>query len=178
MENINRYLEATGNHLGVEGWRYGSGYFAIILHRSSVDFLFNKLEGDDFAAAEAYAFLSECTLIPFSCGSSPQQALKRLNAKLGALYKFESKDAGNEGWKELPNFHLVAEHDIDPGEEQTFYEVEWDSVIQDISGRGTYFYSDAKRKCSARINRDLHALINFKWPEELNKALTLASALS
>lgn len=45
LDALNKYLEATQDHLGVEDQRYGGGFRAIVAHRSATDFLFDMLEG-------------------------------------------------------------------------------------------------------------------------------------
>ncbi len=47
LDALNKYLEATQDHLGVEDQRYGGGFRAIVAHRSAANFLFDKLEGSD-----------------------------------------------------------------------------------------------------------------------------------
>ncbi len=59
LDALNKYLEATQDHLGVEDQRYGGGFRAIVAHRSAANFLFDKLEGGDFDGTEAQSFLNE-----------------------------------------------------------------------------------------------------------------------
>lgn len=58
MEALNKYLEATQHHLGVEGERYGGGFRAIVAPRPATEFSFGMLEGDDKSAHTALCIAS------------------------------------------------------------------------------------------------------------------------
>src|SRR3990167_6661981 len=89
LDALNKYLEATQDYLGLEDQRYGGGFRAIVAHRSATEFLFGMLDGGDFEATEAMAFLGDNPLFPSSTGATPQEALQNLSDKLGLLYQFE-----------------------------------------------------------------------------------------
>lgn len=162
MDALNKYLSATGHHLGVEEERYGGGFRAIIAHRDDSDFLFSMLEGDDFAGTQAQDFFADNPLFPSAYGASPSEATQRLEAKLNILYRFE-RHADVSKWQAKPLFDLSAEYDTDPGESISTYQVAWGDVVEDLKGGPLLFYDDAKNVCNARNKRDLNALINFKY---------------
>ncbi|MEZ1440088.1 hypothetical protein QVM41_27925 [Pseudomonas shirazica] len=162
LDALNKYLEATQDHLGVEGQRYGGGFRAIVAHRSTTDFLFDMLEGNDFQASEAMAFLGDNPLFPSATGKNPQEALKRLNDKMALLYSFESITSVRK-WKAVRRFELKAQYDADPGEERSWYDVSWFDVVGDLKSSSFHYYEDSKSSCNDSEKRDLHALINFKY---------------
>ncbi|MCT8191235.1 hypothetical protein ACLPJG_26745 [Pseudomonas aeruginosa] len=162
LDALNKYLEATQDHLGVEDQRYGGGFRAIVAHRSATDFLFDMLEGDDFQATEAMAFLGDSPLFPSATGKTPQEALQNLSAKLGLLHTFE-RSTSSDKWKAIRRFELKAQYDADPGEERGWYDVSWVDVVLDLKSSSLYYYEDSKAGCSDCEKRDLHALINFKY---------------
>lgn len=162
LDALNKYLEVTQDHLGVEGERYGGGFRAIVAHRTATDFLFDMLDGDDFQGTEAQAFLGDNPLFPAAWGSTPQEALQKLDAKLGLLYHFEAS-TGSYKWKATRRFELKAQYDADPGEERGWYDVSWVDIVGDLKSSSLYFYEDSKASCSDSEKRDLHALINFKY---------------
>lgn len=167
MESIDKYLEASQHHLGVEGERYGGGFRAIVAPRPSTEFLFGMLEGDDLEGTEAQSFFAENPLFPSAWGTTASEALKKLNAKLTLLYHFEAS-TGVYKWKAEPKFSLLANYDSRPGEVPQTYKVSWADVVEDLFGDSTYFYEAAKRSCSATHKRDLHALLNFEYEGELS----------
>lgn len=162
LDALNKYLEATQDHLGVEDQRYGGGFRAIVAHRSATDFLFDMLEGDDFQATEAMAFLGDSPLFPSATGKTPQEALQKLSAKLGLLHTFERSTSSHK-WKAIRRFELKAQYDADPGEERGWYDVSWVDVVLDLKSSSLYYYEESKAGCSDCEKRDLHALINFKY---------------
>lgn len=165
LENIDKYLKATSYHLGVEDERYGGGFRAIIAHRCWVDFLLGMLEGDDIGGNQAQHFFAENPLFPAAYGETPTKALENLDKKIGVLYRFERKKGSYE-WKALPQFSLKAEHDCDPNEEQTFYDVDWNEIVSDLRSSSPYFYETSKKEANSRNKRDLFALINFEYQGE------------
>lgn len=169
LNNLLQYLEATSKHLGVERERYGSGYRAIIAHRDCVDFLFDRLEGDDNDGTQVQMFFAENPLFPSGYGLTPSEALHNLDDKLGALYSFVETGCVYK-FRAEPKFKLEAGHDCALGEDQTFYEVCWDDIIRDLNSTGTYFYEQSKEKATVRECRNLHALLNFEYTDEF-KAL-------
>jgi len=72
MNNIDKYVEATGKHLGVENQRYGSGFIAIVASRSASVFLFDKLDSGDSEGTEAQSFFAE------NAKEGQREALERL----------------------------------------------------------------------------------------------------
>ena len=173
LNALNKYLEATQDHLGVEGERYGGGFRAIVAHRSAADFLFDMLDGDDFQGTEAQAFLGDNPLFPSAWGATPQEAIQKLDAKLGLLYQFEPNKSGYR-WTAQSRFLLRAQYDADePGEERGWYDVSWVDIVHDLKSSSPYFYEDSKRSCSDSVKRDLHALISFKYEDEFASLITL-----
>lgn len=162
LDALNKYLEATQDHLGVEYQRYGGGFRAIVAHRSATDFLFDMLEGDDFQGTEAQAFLGENPLFPSATGTTPQQAIQNLNSKLEQIYEFEAS-SGVYKWKATRRFELKAQYNADPGEERGWYDVSWVDIVGDLKSSSLYWYEDSKASCNDSDKRDLHALINFKY---------------
>lgn len=162
LDALNKYLEATQDHLGVEDQRYGGGFRAIVGHHSTTDFLFYMLGSGDFHATEAMAFLGDNPLFPSATGNTPQEALQNLNTKLGRLYSFEP-NAGVHKWAAIRRFELKAQYDADPGEERGWYDVSWAEVVGDLKSSSLYYYEDSKARCNDTDKRDLHALINFKY---------------
>nr|WP_192963495.1 hypothetical protein [Pseudomonas fluorescens]CEK42338.1 hypothetical protein PQBR57_0385 [Pseudomonas fluorescens SBW25] len=160
-----KYLEATQDHLGVESERYGGGFRAIVAHRSATDFLFDMLEGDDFQGTETQAFLGDNPLFPSAHGATPQEALQKLDAKIGLLYQFEPSPSGYK-WIAKRRFVLKAQYDTEPGEERGWYDVSWSDIVQDLRSNKLYYYEDAKSKCGDSVRRDLHALVSFKYEGE------------
>ena len=168
---LDTYIDKMGLPLIVDQERYGGGYRAVVLHMDWATWIFDKLEGDDFDGTQAQCLLSN-ELLPTAYGNSLSQALRRLSAKLEALYLITNED-GRKGVKR--KFSLIADYDCEKSEEQTSYEVDFNEIINDCRGRSTYWYDAAIEKCSNKNKRDLHALINFDWPDDLNKAVTAAS---
>lgn len=166
FDSLNKYLEATQDHLGVEGERYGGGFRAIVAHRSATDFLFGMLEGSDLEGTEAQAFLGENPLFPSAWGKTPLEALQKLDAKLGILYRFEPTPKRAYTWEAHPQFELKAQYDAEPSEVQTWYDVRWLEVVQDLQSDSIYYYEYSKEHCGLREKRDLHALLNFKYEGE------------
>lgn len=162
METLNKYLEATQHHLGVEGERYGGGFRAIVAPRPSVDFLFGMLEGDDNDGTQAQFFFADNPLFPAAYGETPLQAIEKLDAKLSILYRMVA-DQGVYKWRAEPQFRLLANYDSEPGEVPQAYPVAWADIVDDLGGQSTYFYEGAKDICSATNKRDLHALVNFEY---------------
>ena len=164
MESLEKYLAATGHHLGVEGERYGGGYRALVLNRFDADFLFGMLEGNDFEGTQAQAFFGANPLFPATHAATPTQAIRNLDAKLSIMYRFEPND-GVVPWLAVPQFELRAEYDGDPDDDETTssYEVQWGDVVQDLRGGGAYFYESARDESTSEHKRDLHALVNFKY---------------
>lgn len=162
LQSIDKYIEATSKHLGVENERYGCGFRAIVAHRGSVEFLFDKLNGDDLDGTQAQQFFAENPLFPAAYGASPSEAIKNLDKKLDILYKFSPKD-GPYRWHVVPLFELKAQHDIEPGEEQTYYDVSWEDVVSDLHSTSPYFYEDSKEGSGPREKRDLFALVNYQY---------------
>ena len=162
LDALNKYLEATQDHLSVEDQRYGGGFRAIVAHRSATDFLFGMLDGGDFEATEAMAFLGDNPLFPSAIGATPQEALQNLSAKLGLLYQLETS-TGAFKWKATRRFQLKAQYDADPGEDRGWYDVSWVDIVGDLQSSALYYYEDCKAKCNDSEKRDLHALVNFKY---------------
>lgn len=162
LEALNKYLEATQEHLGVEDQRYGGGFRAIVAHRSVANFLFDMLDGGDFEATQAIEFMDDNPLFPFAVGATPQESLLNLSAKLGLLYHFETS-TGAFKWTATRRFHLKAQYDADPGEERGWYDVSWVDIVGDLKSSDLYYYEDSKSKCNDIEKRDLHALVNFKY---------------
>lgn len=162
MNSLNKYLEATQHHLGVEGERYGGGFRAIVAPRQATEFLFGMLEGDDIEGTQAQFFLGENPLFPSAHGSTPQEAMQKLDTKLSLLYRFESTSSVYK-WKIEEQFELKASHDAEPGESPSRYQVSWGDIVQDLNSTSGYFYESAKERCSSTQRRDLHALVNFKY---------------
>lgn len=173
LDALNKYLEATQDHLGVEDQRYGGGFRAIVAHRSATDFLFGMLDGGDFEATEAMAFLGDNPLFPSAIGATPQEALQNLSAKLGLLYQFETS-TGAFKWKATSRFQLKAQYDADPGEDRGWYDVSWLDIVQDLRSKELYYYESAKSDCGESVKRDLHALITFKYEGEFASLIDLA----
>ncbi|TCV51405.1 hypothetical protein [Pseudomonas sp. 460] len=165
LNALNKYLEATQDHLGVEGERYGGGFRAIVAHRSATDFLFDMLGGDDFQGTETQAFLGDNPLFPSARGATPQEALQKLDAKIGLLYQFEPNN-GAYKWKAQSRFVLKAQYDAEPGEARGWYDVSWTDIVQDLRSNELYYYEDAKSNCGDTVKRDLHALVSFKYEGE------------
>lgn len=166
LDALNKYFKATDEYLGVEGQRYGGGFRAIVAHRSTVEFLFDKLGGDDFEGTQAQFFLGENYLFPSSLGATPQEALQKLNAKIGLLYRFEP-GTSKFSLEAIRRFELKAQYDVDPGEEQSWYDVTWEKIVNDLRSNELHFYEDSKDNCGVSVKRDLHALISFKYEGEL-----------
>ena len=167
MKNINNYLEETDAHLGVELERYGGLYRAILAHRDNVNFLFELLDGGEIEGIEIQSFFADNPLFPSDTGKTPTKALAALNIKLGKLYEF-SRSSNLETVQLSRKFKLVAEHDIEPDEEQTYYDVNWDDIVDDLQdSNNLYIYSSTKEETSAREKRHLHSLVNFQYSGEL-----------
>jgi hypothetical protein len=162
LDALNKYLEATQHHLGVEGERYGGGFRAIVAHRSATDFLFDMLEGDDIQGTETQAFLGDNPLFPAAYGATPQEALQNLDQKISLLYDFEPGNGGF-GWEAKQRFLLKAQYDADAGEERGWYDVSWIDIVDDLKSATTYYYEDSKAKCGDSHKRDLHALVSFQY---------------
>jgi hypothetical protein len=163
LDNLNKYLAATSDHLGLEQERYGGSFCAIVAPRPATEFLFRMLEGDDVEGTEAQDFLWSNPLFPAASAEAPSEALARLDAKLGLLYRFASGPRGT-GWMAIPQFTLRAQFDSEPGEPPEWYDVRWGDVIQDLQlSPSRYFYEGSVEVCSATRQRDLHALIHFDY---------------
>ncbi|MEM0550177.1 MULTISPECIES: hypothetical protein [Aeromonas] len=174
IEFLERYLDKMDQPLAVEQERYGGGYRVILLHRTSAEFLFDMLEGDDNEGTQAQFFLGENMLFPSAWGRSLGQALRRLSAKLEAMYEITDKP-GRSGVAR--KFKLLAEYDTEPGEDKSYYDVEFEQVVDDCRHGDWYWFEDAKEKCSQTENRNLHAWVNFQWPADLKEAVTKAEKL-
>jgi hypothetical protein len=163
MQIIEKYLESEGGQFAVEQERYGGSYRAIVCHRSACDFIFDNLEGDDLDGTQMQSFFWDNALFPSATGNTVQEAVENLESKLKILYTFE-KQSGVKNWLAVRNFELKAPYDCDGDEEQTFYDVSWLDIINDlklVSSR--YFYESAKEQASLTKRRDLHALIKFNY---------------
>lgn len=171
---LERYLDKMGAPLSVEQVRYGREYLVLVLSRSSAEFLYDMLEGDDIEGTQAQYFLSEHGLFPAAKGRSLGQALRRLSAKLEAMYTLTDKP-GRAGIQR--KFELLAQHDTASGEAPSYYEVQFEQVVEDLRGRGRYWFEEAKEECSQTQRRDLHAWVNFQWTADLNEAITKAESL-
>lgn len=163
MESLNKYLAATSQSLGVEEERYGGGFRAIVAHRYDANFLFDRLGGDDFAGTQAQAFLNENPLFPSAWGKTPSEAMQKLDNKLGILYRFAFTNEDLTNWKAVPLFDLRAEHDVDPAETASTYQVQWGDILQDLQSDSVHFYDAAVDACNSRHKRNLHALVTFKY---------------
>lgn len=166
MEIITKYLESEGGQFAVEQERYGGLYRAIVCHRSACDFIFDNLDGDDLDGTQMQSFFWDNALFPSATGNTVQEAVENLESKLKILYTFE-KQSGVKKWVALRNFELKAPYDCDDDEDQTFYDVSWLDIINDlklVSSR--YFYESAKEQSSQTKRRDLHALVNFKYTDD------------
>lgn len=168
MEALNKYLAATGHHLGIEEERYGGAFRAIVANRADADFLFDKLEGNDIEGTQAQFFLWGNPLFPAASGATPSEAIQKLDAKIAIMYRFESH-SGVSKWKAIPQFCLRAECDAEPGYKVETYEVEWSGVIEDMRGNDDYFYDAAKEACTLSDRRNLHALVNFQYQGDFAK---------
>lgn len=171
LDNVNKYLEATNQFLGISDSRYGGGFFAIVCHQSNVDWLVNQLNGDDFQGTQTLLFFAESPAFPACCGGTASEALEKLDQKLGLLYDFISTSDKVYQWECRPKFPMKAQYDSEPGEAVEYYEVNWDMIIEDLDSSfrktETYFYEDAKDKASLTTYRNLHALINLKLPDDI-----------
>lgn len=107
-------------------------------------------------------FFWDNALFPSAIGNTIKEASDHLDSKLSVLYTFEQQSGGRK-WRAIPNFELKAAHDCSDDKEQTFYDVSWLDIINDLKGTGTWFYDEAKEQASPTELRDLHALINFKY---------------
>lgn len=174
IEFLERYLDKMDQPLTVEQERYGGGYRVIVLHSDSAEFLFGMLGGGDIEGPQAQFFFAENMLFPSAWGSSLGQALRRLSAKLEAMYAITEK-SGRFGVER--KFKLLAEYDTQPGEDKSYYEVKFEQVVNDLRHCGDYWYEEAKEKCSQTEKRDLYALVNFQWPADLKEAVTKAENL-
>lgn len=174
IEFLERYLDKMDQPLAVEQERYGGEYRVIVLHSDCAEFLFGMLEGDDIQGLQAQSFFAENKLFPSAWGSSLGQTLRRLSAKLEAMYEITDRP-GRAGIER--KFKLLAEYDTKPGEDKSYYEVEFEQVVNDLRSGSGYWYEEAKERCSQTENRNLHALVNFQWPDDLNKAVTKAENL-
>jgi hypothetical protein len=166
MEFIHKYLEAKGGHFAVEQERYGGSYRAIVCHRSACEFIFDNLEGDDLEGTQMQSFFWDNPLFPSATGSTTQEAIANLDAKLKVLYTFKQEQDVRK-WEAIPNFELKVAYDCEDGEEQSYYEVSWLDIINDLHDAGRWFYEEAKEKANPTNRRDLHALINFKYTGDL-----------
>lgn len=162
LENLDKYIEATNAYLGLHKEKYCGRYIAICLNRFGVEFLFEQLNGNDHELMECQDFLYDNPLFPFANGKTPTEALVNLDLKLGVLYSFHAQSDSTKVTA-LKNFELKAEHDIDEGDKQTYYEVDWNGIVSDLDSPSKGFYSSAKEKANNRVNRDLFALLNFKY---------------
>jgi hypothetical protein len=162
LNALNKYLEATQDHLGVEGERYGGGFRAIVAHRSATDFLFDMLEGDDIQGTETQAFFGDNPLFPAAYGATPQEALQKLDQKIGLMYQFEPGN-GEFGWEAKRRFVLKAQYDADDGEERGWYDVSWTDIVDNLKSTSTYYYENSKAQCGDSEKRDLHALVSFQY---------------
>lgn len=162
IDALNKYLEATQYHLGVEDQRYGGGFRAMVGIRTKVDFLFAMLECGDIEASEAMAFMDENPLFPSATGVTPQEALQNLSAKLDTLYEFKPSE-GVYKWEAKKCFELKAQYDTEPDEPQSWYDVAWEDIVADLRTSELFFYEASKSTCSKKEKRNLHALINFQY---------------
>lgn len=162
IDALNKYLEATQYHLGVEDQRYGGGFRAIVSNRTKVDYLFAMLEGGDIEASEAMAFMDENPLFPSAMGETPQGALQNLSAKLDLLYEFKPSE-GVFKWEAKQRFELKAQYDTEPDEPESWYHVSWEDVVGDLRTSELFFYEASKSACSEKEKRNLHALINYQY---------------
>ena len=162
LENLNKYIEATNAYLGLQEEKYCDRYIAITLHKFGVEFLFEKLNGNDDELMECQDFLYDNPLFPFASGKTPTEALVNLDRKLGILYSFQVDNNSNIT-SAIGNFLLKAEHDIDEGEQQTYYDVCWNNIVSDLHSPSNDFYSRAKEKANNRVKRDLFALLKFEY---------------
>lgn len=161
LDALNKYIEATQDHLGVEYQRYVGGFRAIVAHRLAVDFLFEMLGGDGIESTEARSFLDNNPLFPSATGKTPQDALQKLSDKLELLYQFEP-DSVMCKWTAVPRFKLQAQYDADSSE-SGHYDVCWDNIVDDLESDAHYFYKRCRAECSGQVRRDLHALVEFKY---------------
>lgn len=165
LENINKYLQATSAHLGVEVLNYGGKYVAIIANVSTVNSLFSLLQSDDISHTEALDFLSENKLFPYSFGDSVDEAITKLNSKIGLLFEFDLQ--GKRYGTAVRRFELKAQLDADLDEtdlERTWYDVSFDDIVSDLSdSKESYFYHHSKTISNDSVKRDLHAILNFKY---------------
>lgn len=165
LEALNKYLEVTQDHLGVEGERYGGGFRAIVAPRSDCKFLFGMLDADDIRGTETQAFFGENPLFPSAFGETPQHALSKLNEKISVLYHFEPS-IDSHRWQAISRFELKAKYDADPGEPRGLYDVTWTDIVKDLRSTTTYYYEGSKAQCTDSIKRDLNALVTFKYEGE------------
>jgi hypothetical protein len=132
------------------------GFRAIVAHRSARIFFSICSKG-----TQAQQFFWDNPLFPSAHGTTPQEALQKLDVKLGLLYQFENGN-GVSNWKAQSRFVLKAQYDSEPGEERCWYDVSWSDIIQDLRSTSIYFYDDSKNKSDDTIRRNLNALIKFK----------------
>lgn len=95
------------------------------------------LEGDDFQGTETQAFLGDNPLFPSAYGATPQEALQKLDAKIGLLYQFEPSTSRSR-WKAKSRFVLKAQYDAEPGEARGWYDVSWSDIVQDLRSNEHY----------------------------------------
>lgn len=181
MINLDYYLGATSDHLGVEANRYGRGFWAMALHTSASDFMFDMLTGDDERGLATFQFLQENPLFPAAYGDSPMSALAALDRKLGLLYCFNPREGwiADNGevtrWTETPQFSLKALCDPEPGNPSSWYDVSWLNIVEDLMESksaipyGANYYRDARETCGPLEKRNLHALANFSYDGEWAK---------
>jgi hypothetical protein len=145
--------------------RYGGGFTALVASSEAASFLFDMLSSDDNDATQAQEFLADNPLFPAARGEAATDALEKLDGKLGLLYRYERATAGGaRGWQAVRRFTLIAPHDCEAGEPQTWYDVHWDALIEDLrSQRSPFFYSDASSRVGLRTRRNLKALVEFDY---------------
>lgn len=170
LKNIEKYLDATSQFLGVQSERYGSGYRAIVGLHSDVTWLTDVLTDPGDGGVQLQFFLGANPLFPASWGETATKALENLNHKLGLLYEFIPAQGKSTKWECRLNVEIMAECDTASGEATEMYKVNWFDVVADLreaySKEGdTYFYEIAENVCDRRRYRNLHALKNVAIPD-------------
>ena len=169
MENIDRYLSATDQHLGIEAMAYYPiGYGAMVADRGSVKFLFELLYCHGPDAIETGQFLQTHPLFSAAFGATAAETLDNLDRKLGLLYTFTYHE---RRWQAMPRFSLQAPADVAPwdapGEDPGANPVSWDDIVNDIRREQQAFVLGAlEANCSTTFCRDLHALVTFHYDGE------------
>lgn len=175
LDNINKYLEATCQFLGIADERYGGGFRAIICHQANVDWLHNRLTGDDFEGTQTQAFFGKNPIFPACWGGTASEAIEKLDQKLGILYEFVPTPNGVYKWKCQPKFSIRAQYDCNPGNEIEYYEVSWDMVVEDLHDSfkkdPSWYYESAEDESGPTTYRNLHALLNAVIPDDFKALL-------